>query len=130
MPRTASLLAEQPLLADLRRRDLLALAPEVEELDVRVGRWLIRSSDLLARECFLIVDGVLEVRRGQAVLDDISKGGVVGEMSLLDRMPRRADVVAATKCKVLVLTTSAFARLLADQRVGPRIRRTYEARAG
>ncbi len=63
---------------------------------------------------FFIVTGEVEVRIGPrtVVLRD---GEFFGEMALLDRKPRSADVVTATPCTLLVLNVADFYQLAGHQ---------------
>lgn len=62
---------------------------------------------------YLIADGKAEVRRpdGQ-VLATLGKGHFVGEMALLNREPRMADVVASTKLRAWRLAREDFEPLV------------------
>jgi monovalent cation:H+ antiporter, CPA1 family len=44
----------------------------------------------------------------------LGSGDFFGEMALLSRRPRQADVVALGYCRVLVLSASDFRRFLTD----------------
>jgi CRP-like cAMP-binding protein len=63
---------------------------------------------------FFIVTGEVTVRIGphtRALRD----GDFFGEMALLDRKPRSADVVTVTPCTLLVLNVVDFYRLAGQQ---------------
>ena len=64
---------------------------------------------------FIILEGTAEVlipkRSGWYKLAALSPGGVFGELSFFDRMPRSARVVALTDCNVLKISDSAFQHL-------------------
>jgi serine/threonine protein kinase len=60
-------------------------------------------------EClYLIREGEVEVRRRNRVLAHLGTGDIVGEMALLNRQPRNADVVTVTDCKLSRLTATDF----------------------
>jgi hypothetical protein len=60
-------------------------------------------------EClYLIREGEVEVRRGDQVLAHLGIGDIVGEMAILNRQPRNADVVAVTNCNLSRLTAADF----------------------
>ncbi len=60
-------------------------------------------------ECvYLIREGEVEVRRRDQALARLGVGDIVGEMALLNRQPRNADVVAVTDCKLSRLTAADF----------------------
>ena len=53
-------------------------------------------------------EGEVEViYRGQ-VINQISTGGVVGEMAMIDSQPRSASVVAKTECKLVPFDRHRF----------------------
>ncbi len=63
-------------------------------------------------EClYLIGEGEVEVRRGDQVLAHLGVGDIVGEMAILNRQPRNADVVAVTDCKLSRLSAADFFNL-------------------
>jgi len=80
------------------------------ELTVRAGERFIRCGDV--DEClYLVHHGTVEVRRGSQTLAKFDSGHIVGEMALLNREPRNADVVAFTDCRLWRLSADDFATL-------------------
>jgi len=63
---------------------------------------------------FFIVAGEVEVRIG-ARTRALRDGDFFGEMALLDRKPRSADVITVTPCTVLVLDVADFYQLAGGQ---------------
>src|SRR3984957_20085893 len=62
---------------------------------------------------YFIASGAVEVRLpGQRI--QLGTGSFFGEMALLTRQPRRADVVALTFCRLLVLRKSDFEKFMAE----------------
>ena len=60
----------------------------------------------------------------------LGSGDVFGEMALLSGTPRKADVVALTYCRLLVLRKADFDRFMRDNRdVRFEINRIAEARS-
>lgn len=61
-----------------------------------------------ADEMFVIRSGEVEIRRGGArdegIVARLGTGDFFGEMSLLESLPRDADVVAVTDVELLVIT--------------------------
>lgn len=74
---------------------------------------------------FFIVTGEVEVRITDRT-KTLSSGDFFGEMALLDRAPRSADVVTVTPCTVLVLNVADFYQLAGLQ---PALIATIEAEA-
>ncbi len=66
--------------------------------------------------CYLILKGAVKVCVSepdgqQSLLAILGQGDVVGEMALLDRLPRSATVTALKGCELCHLPTAAFDRL-------------------
>jgi CRP/FNR family transcriptional regulator, cyclic AMP receptor protein len=55
-----------------------------------------------------IVEGELEVRVGDRIIDRVGPGGIVGEMALIDHGPRSATVVAITDCSLVPIDQRRF----------------------
>jgi serine/threonine-protein kinase len=89
------------------------------EVAFKAGEPVIRAGE--PGDCLYIVrDGILEVRAprtaagGEArVLARLGAGSVVGEMALLNREPRNADVVALDDCALSRLAAADFDQLCA-----------------
>jgi CRP-like cAMP-binding protein len=70
-------------------------------------------------EAYLIMDGQVEIRLGAfgdnpKVLATVSKGDVIGEMSLVDQRPHMASAMAMNDITVAVLTSDSFKQRLKD----------------
>ena len=74
---------------------------------------------------FFIVSGEVEVKLG-ARTKALTDGDFFGEMALLDRKPRSADVVTASPCTMLVLNVADFYQLAGQQ---PKLIAAIEAEA-
>jgi len=72
-----------------------------------------------ARNIFVVLDGTLEVRDGDAVIAVLSAGDVFGEMAFLLERPRTKDVFAATDgVRVLSLSETTIRKLIdSDSRI-------------
>jgi CRP-like cAMP-binding protein len=64
-------------------------------IECQAGDRVLKKSGV-ARNLFVVPDGTLEVRDGDAVQAVLSRGDVFGEMAFLLERPRSADVYAAT----------------------------------
>jgi hypothetical protein len=68
-----------------------------------------------ARNIFIVLDGILEVRDGNRVVGVLSAGDAFGEMAFLLERPRSFDVDAATAgTRVLSLSEGALRRMIAE----------------
>ena len=105
------LLKGVPLFANCSKSDLGRIAVLADEVDVDVGRTLIREGTR-GREFFVVVEGALRVTRDGKKLGDLGAGAFVGEMALVADLPRTATVTASTPVRLLVLTKGGFLDLL------------------
>lgn len=105
------LLGRVPLFLDLSKRDLDRLAAACAERDYAAGQVILREGDP-GIGLFVIVSGRVRVTQqlgGEPrELSTAGPGEVVGEMSLLDDLPRSATVTAIEPTKVLVLQVFDF----------------------
>jgi CRP-like cAMP-binding protein len=67
-----------------RERNVVAL---------KSGEALFRQGDA-ARFMYVVLSGALRIGDGNVVYEQVSPGGIVGEMALIDHAPRSATVMA------------------------------------
>jgi CRP/FNR family cyclic AMP-dependent transcriptional regulator len=111
-------LARVSLFRDLNPHDLQILGATCHERDYAAGDVLIRQGDT-AVGLFVIVSGKVRVTRRQdnepeQELNTLGPGEVVGEMSLLDDLPRSATVTAVEPTHVLTLPVWDFRATLRE----------------
>jgi CRP-like cAMP-binding protein len=104
---TASMLGAVPIFSELNEKRRKSVASEGKELSYNAGDVIV-GEGLTGLGFYLILDGKAEVRRGSRVLARLEKGQFFGEMSLIDKQPRSADVVAVAPTRCWVLTSWAF----------------------
>ncbi len=99
-------LRRSPLLAAFEDRQLQSLASIAKDRSFQPGDYLIRQGDSGGMAMYVILDGKVEVRAGDVVLDELGPGAHIGEMALLagDDAPRSADVVATEPTTALQIT--------------------------
>jgi CRP/FNR family transcriptional regulator, cyclic AMP receptor protein len=100
-----------PLFDSLSRKDLTQLARVSEELEVEPGKVLCNEGEI-GQEFFVIVDGKVKVTRKGRRVATRSSGQFVGEIALLEDVPRTATVTAETPVRLFVLTRKDFRHLL------------------
>jgi len=62
---------------------------------------------------YLVHSGVLRIRSGSVVYEDVAAGGIVGEMGLVEKhMPRSATVYALQQTELVEIDDERFARLV------------------
>ncbi|MFM7313291.1 MAG: cyclic nucleotide-binding domain-containing protein [Cyanobium sp.] len=87
----AALLATNPLFASLSAAQLATLAPLTRCVRFGPGETVVREGE--AGDClYQVVEGRVEVLRGEESIAALSPGAVFGEMTLLTDAPRNATV--------------------------------------
>jgi CRP-like cAMP-binding protein len=104
-------LATVPLFAQCSKHDLAEISRFVDEIEIPEGRELMTEGDV-GHEAFVVVEGTAQVTRDGASVADIGAGAVVGEMALIDRVPRNASVTSTSPMKLLVIGKREFSGLL------------------
>lgn len=93
----------------------LALLMKLEQYDS--GKEIFREGDP-GGQMFLVASGSVEVQKqrshgaGRIVIARFERGGVIGEMSLIDRMPRSASVIAVQPTHAYIMTQEALDELI------------------
>ncbi len=100
-------LAQVPLFSTCSRKDLQKLGKASDEIAVKAGKVLVEEGRP-GHEFFLIEDGTAEVRRKNRKVATLGRGQFFGELSLLDRGPRSATVVAESDMTLVVLGQREF----------------------
>jgi CRP-like cAMP-binding protein len=110
----AEMLQSVPLFSGLKGKQIKTIVGSGKELRFEAGTQIVKEGDN-GVGFYLILEGSAEVRRKGRVLSKLGKGNFFGEMSLLDRQPRSADVVATTSVTCFGLTSWAFSALIRMQ---------------
>lgn len=100
-------LRQAPLFQDLSKKELEELAKLADDLEVAAGRVLTREGDA-GREFFVLMDGEVEIERGGRSLGTRGAGDFIGEIAILEDVPRTATVTAKTPLRFFVLTSQSF----------------------
>ncbi len=102
-----------PLFEGLSRKELVELARLTDDLEAAPGKVLCKEGET-GREFFVIIDGTVEVEAKGKHVATLGAGDFVGEIALLEQVPRMATVTVKTPVRFFVLTREAF-RHLVDQ---------------
>jgi CRP-like cAMP-binding protein len=98
-----SRLTALPIFSDLSQAEANRLAAFATETSVAEGQILMKEGDY-STELIGIEEGTADViQRGQKVAS-LGPGDLIGEMGLLSREPRNADVIATSPMRVFKLT--------------------------
>lgn len=105
-------LKNQPLFSELNPNQLNIIKKLTKELTFDEEDIIINEGDE-SHEMFIIIDGEVEVLKQQETgeiyrLATLTTGAVIGEMSLLEDIPRTATIRALSKAHILSFSTSAF----------------------
>lgn len=102
-----------PLFAGLSKKELRFLAQMSSETSVQDGSVLVKRGEI-GQEAMIIESGSAEVRRDGRRIDSLGPGDFFGEMSLINHMPRNADVVATSDMNLLVMDSREFSSVLSE----------------
>jgi CRP-like cAMP-binding protein len=107
----AQMLAGVGLFSGATEGGRAAIAEKAVEVDFPAGHRVARQGEI-ETGFFLIVAGAASVVRDGKVLAKLGPGEFFGELSLLDRRPRMASVVADEPTSCLALSSWDFEQLL------------------
>ena len=107
------LIAHVPLFQHCSKSELKRIAGLADELDLPVGKVLIREGEP-GREFFVLLDGRVDVSRKGQSLNTLQSGDFFGEVALVSNAPRNATITALTMLRVLVVTDRDFRNLLRE----------------
>jgi CRP-like cAMP-binding protein len=92
-----------PLFSELSESEAKRLAAFANETSIAEGQILMKQGDY-STELIAIEEGSADVLRDGQKIASLGPGDLIGEMGLLSREPRNADVVATSPMMVLKLT--------------------------
>jgi CRP-like cAMP-binding protein len=100
-----------PLFARCSRKELAEVAKLADEIDFGPGKELIREG-AIGREFFVLVEGSVDVRKGERRVNQLGPGDFFGEIALIAHTPRTATVTTASDVDLLVIASQSFRTLL------------------
>ena len=92
-----------PLFSTLMPEEARRLAAFATETSVAEGQILMKEGDF-STELIAIEEGTADVIKGGEKVAELQAGDLIGEMGLLSREPRNADVIATSPMLVIRLT--------------------------
>jgi CRP-like cAMP-binding protein len=111
---TEELLTQVPLFKNLSKKHLQQVSKLATRIDFPAGKVLAREGDA-GHEFIVILDGEVDIKRGDEVVATRGQGSYVGEIALLEHRPRTATVVAKTAVSADVIGRREFSTLLDDE---------------
>jgi CRP-like cAMP-binding protein len=107
-----------PIFSRLKDKELMVIEKYLNLIEVTPGEIVFKEGDRGGYVCF-VVEGSLDVLKKSETGEDIvistlSKGRSIGEMAVIDDLPRSATVKASTKATLLTLSRENFDYILAE----------------
>jgi signal transduction histidine kinase len=113
-----AVLRNLPFFAGLSEPDLDRLYNLTEPVTVPSGQYLMREGEP-SDGVYIVLDGLFEVTKQSGnqdvVLSGCKAGDVIGEIGLLEKVPRTASVRARKESHLIKITTDAFYELLCSR---------------
>ncbi|MGH2877239.1 MAG: cyclic nucleotide-binding domain-containing protein [Solirubrobacteraceae bacterium] len=114
-----------PIFSGVSAQEAKRLAAFATETSAADGQILMKEGDYSV-ELIAIEEGTADVIQGGRRIASVGAGDVIGEMGLLERRPRNADVIASSPMRLIKLTHWEIRRM-SEETVG-RIERTIRDR--
>jgi CRP/FNR family cyclic AMP-dependent transcriptional regulator len=111
--RRIELLGACPLFGGVDAGDLAAISERALEVAFPADHVIARQGEI-GTGFFVLVEGAVRVVRDGQELARLGPGDFFGEMSVIDGLPRVAQVVATADTRCLALATWEFERLILD----------------
>jgi CRP/FNR family cyclic AMP-dependent transcriptional regulator len=102
-----------PIFSELSDDEAKRLAAFATETSAAEGQMLMKQGDYSV-ELIAIEEGTADVVQDGEVIASVGPGDLIGEMGLLERKPRSADVIASSPMRLLKLTHWEIRRMSED----------------
>src|SRR6201996_6574347 len=102
-----------PLFSQLSADEAKRLAAFASETSVAEGQMLMKQGDY-STELIAIEEGTADIIQDGKKIAEVGEGDLIGEMGLLSREPRNADVIATSPMRVIKLTHWEIRRMSED----------------
>jgi CRP/FNR family cyclic AMP-dependent transcriptional regulator len=111
--RRSELLAACPLFNGVEPKHLSAVGDKATEVEFPAGRVIARQGEI-GTGFFIVIEGRVRVVRDGETLATLGPGDFFGELSVLDRLPRTAQVTAEVPTRCLALASWDFEQVLLE----------------
>jgi CRP/FNR family transcriptional regulator, cyclic AMP receptor protein len=92
-----------PIFSQLSSAEAKRLAAFATETSAAEGQILMKEGDYSV-ELIAVEEGTADVIQGGTKIASLKAGDLIGEMGLLERRPRNADVIASSPMRLIKLT--------------------------
>ncbi len=106
-------LAQVPLFSSLSKKEIRQISQLATPLEQPAGAVLVQEGKI-GHEFIIVLEGEIEIRKGDQVIATRGPGSYIGEIALIDHRPRTATVVATTPVSIEVIGQREFAGLLEE----------------
>jgi CRP/FNR family transcriptional regulator, cyclic AMP receptor protein len=86
---------------------------EMDVQAVKKGQTIFLAG-ALGKHMYVVLEGQVEIKIGDRVVDQIRPGGIFGEMALVDERPRAGSAVALSDGRLLRLGEDQFQKLVKE----------------
>ena len=126
--RRTELLGGCPLFGGVNQEDLAAIGERALEVEFPIDHVIARQGEI-GTGLFVVIEGAVRVVRDGEELARLGVGDFFGEMSVIDGLPRVAQVVTTERTRCLALASWEFERLVLEHpTIGLAILRGLSAR--
>ena len=105
-----------PVFRYLTYKELVKIMNITQVVEAAGGEQIIRDGEE-GEELYIILSGTVEVHKGEKQLVTLKDGDHFGEMALIDKAPRSADVTATSETKLLKITRKDFFEVIRKESV-------------
>ena len=102
-----------PIFSELSPEEAKRLSAFATETSAAEGQILMKQGDY-STELIAVEEGTADVIRDGQKVASLKQGDLIGEMGLLEREPRNADVIATSPMRLLKLTHWEIRRMSED----------------
>jgi serine/threonine protein phosphatase PrpC len=105
-----------PIFKYLTYKELVKIMSITQVVEVKNGEEIIKDGDK-GEELFIILNGTVDVHKGDTQIVTLKDGDHFGEMALIDKAPRSADVTASSDGKLLMISRNYFFEIIRKESV-------------